>query len=266
MSALILALLEPDSPSPVSPKVDPNEVTEAVEERPKFYRPQLKEVSRRALDTFSQPSNPKRVNRFGVILESFDPRLVAEVMRDLVSLIASLPPGHRLIVASPTSSPFWERLRKQLPIDFQDGQFDMVPVWKTYWIDKKPKAPEGVRPQFEKRIGTAVRRFQMKPARDTAVTPINPDAGRELPLGMSPANKPARHLGPVSVTPQLFLWSGRSPRPGEKVLVPDSEQILSIQRVNGLIAEIGPDRVATDLTGFVYNQPLDLWVRGERKN
>lgn len=261
----LLAFLEPDAPAPVPERLDPYESTEAVEDRPAFIKPTLPKSSKKPLDSLSSQPNPPKLQRFGVILESFDPRILSEVMRDIMSLIAGLPPDNRLVISSPTSGPFWERLSRQLPVDIQDGQFDMVKVWKTYWIDNKPEAPEGVRPQFEKRIGNSVRRFMMRPARDTATTPINPDAGRELPLGMSPSNKPTQHLGPVSVTPQIFLWSSRSPRVGEKVLVPDEESIKTISRINGSMAEVGDDKVALDMSSFVYHQPLDLWVRGEGK-
>lgn len=234
--------------------------TEDMEER-EFIKPVLPESHKQELETLTSPIIPPKLVRFGVILESFDERIVSELTRDLLNLIASLPATNRLVVCSPNSGPLWDKLKAQLPVDFQFGGFELVPLWKSYWINEKPKAPEGIVPQLSKRVANPiVKRVTMKRGLDTTPTPINPDAGRMLPLGQNPSFRRQPTMAPVTMTPQLYLWSSRAPTPGEKVLVPGTDIVENIVSVAGTMAKIGSNHISLDMREYAYFAHLNVWA------
>jgi hypothetical protein len=211
------------------------------------------------VEELSQPDSQKRLVRFGVIAESFQPRIVSEIVRDVLNLVASLPAGSRLVVASPNSDPFWERLCGSVPVDFQVGGFEAVSTWKVYWSEKKPPYPEGVRPQFEKFVGEVRKKVPLRPGNPSPM-PVNPDAGRMLPNNFNPMFRRQPTMAPVQMTPQLYLWSSRSPTAGEKVLDPQTEVVESIVSVSGSMAKVGAEHRMLDMAGYEFFQPLDLWA------
>jgi hypothetical protein len=194
------------------PKMEPGFVDDP-RLSPLFIKPQRPEYRKTPVEDRSLNKPSKDLYRFGVIVEDFSSEIIGEVTRDLISLISSLPSTSRLVVVSPSSGDFWEKIASTLPIDLQLGNFDSVKVWKVYWKFTKPVPPSGVRYTFEKRVGNpGVKRIVLRPNLDSAPVPVNPDANRMLPAGQSPSfSRRPSMMGPVQTTPQLYLWSGCIP-------------------------------------------------------
>lgn len=205
-------LFEVPPPAEDLPKMEPGFVDNP-RLSPLFIKPQRPESKKTSVEDRSLEKPSKHLYRFGVVVEDFSAELVAEVVRDIIALVGSLPSTSRLVVVSPSSGEFWTKLTSTLPIDLQLGNFDSVKVWKVYWKTTKPNPPPGVRFTFEKRVGNpGVRRIVLRPAMDTATTPVNPDANRMLPAGQSPSySRRPTMMAPVQMTPQLYLWSGSIP-------------------------------------------------------
>lgn len=206
------------------------------------------------------PTEYTKRTRFGVILESLDERILTTVTRDILSMVASMAPGERLVVCPATSGDLWERLANQMPIDIQYGGFEGVPTWKTYWIHKKPTPPKGVHPNLEERVvNPNVRQLRLRPGGYVPM-PTNRDDSWVAPLNQNPSFRRMPTMAPVQMTPQLYLWSSRAPASGEKVLVPDTEEVMTIASIEGSVAKVGPNHVAIDMRGYEFFQPLDLWA------
>lgn len=259
MSRLYVALLEPDFPNPLPETVEPLREVDTNSPAKAFIRPGLPRSSRRSIEDLAQAPAQKRLIRFGVIVESFAEKIVNEVVRDVLSLVASLPANARLVLVSPTSGPFWEKIASSVPVDIQHGGFDLVPVWKTYWINQKPIPPKGVHPQFEKFLGEVRKKVALRPGTPSPM-PINPDANRMLPMGQNPTFRRVPTLAPVTMTPQLYLWSSRAPVAGEKVLDPHTEEIETIVSIDGAMAKIGSEHRMLNMEGYEFFQPLDMWA------
>lgn len=259
MKRLYVALLEPDLPSPPATQVAPEQEVSPEAPSRQFIRPVRPSVTRRSLTELAQTDVQKRLVRFGVIVESFDEKIVSEVVRDVLNLVASLPSNSRLVVASPNSGPFWQKLCSSVPVDFQVGGFENVSTWKMYWANTKPAVPKGIRPQFEKFVGEVRKKISLKPGHHSPM-PVNPDANRMLPNNFNPMFRRQPTLAPVTMTPQLYLWSSRSPAAGEKVLEPSTEAVESIVSIAGAMAKIGSDHRMLNMEGYEFFQPLDLWA------
>jgi hypothetical protein len=259
---LFIALLEPDHQVQPGIRISPEQEDFLSGEKAPFQRPVLPRTTRTPSPSSEEFSPTKNAVRFGVILESFDPRIITEVARDVLNLVGSLPPGSRLTLVSPTSGPLLEQLRENLPVDIQTGGWDLVGTWKTYWIHTKPKPPAGVIPQFEKFLGDSRKRATLRPGIIPSM-PVNPDANRSLPAGLHPGNRSAPGRAPVSMTPQIYMWSSTQPRAGEKIVHPDNDQVLDIVKVHpdGFTAEVGADRVLVDMRGYKFFKPIDSWVQ-----
>ena len=175
---------------------------------PKFVKPILQETRKKSLDSMTVEVAAKKLYRFGIVVEKFSSEIISEVTRDIINLVSSISNDARLVVVSPNSDPFWERLATQFPIDLQKGEFDLVKTWKVYWTEKKPPPPKGVRFKFDKRVGNpGIKRIILRPGLDTSYVPPNKDENRMLPLGQSPSMMRVPTRGPVQMTPQLYLWS-----------------------------------------------------------
>lgn len=213
-----------------------------------------------SLTPFSQPKTaPSKLTRFGVILESLDERILTSVTRDILALVASLPPGERLVVCPATSGDIWERLAEQMPIDIQYGGFEKT-LWKTYWINKKPQPPKGIRPTLEERVASTERKpLKLRPGTDVPM-PTNRDDGWVLPAQDNPNFRRVPTMAPVQMTPQLYLWSSRAPVSGEKVVFPETEEVMTIVSISGSVAKVGPNHVSLDMSGYEYFQPLNVWA------
>lgn len=208
----IQLLVDEGLPPVAIPAVEP-ELIDDPKLSPEFLKPVLPSVVRDSLSEMSIPEPAKSLYRFGIVVEEFSADIVNEVMRDLIALLGSIAPTSRLVIVSPNSSPTWEKISTTLPIDVQYGGFDRVSVWKVYWKTEKPRPPAGVSFSFEKRIGNpGVKKIILRPSLDTAPNPVNPDANRMLPLGQSPSfRRQPSMVGPVHMTPQLYLWSSKIP-------------------------------------------------------
>lgn len=209
MSDLNFLIEMPPAPSDV-PLTVPGTIEE--NQSPQFFPPSRPASVKTPVDDRSLQEPPKKLYRFGIVSEDFSAELASEITRDLISIIGSLPPTCRLVVVSPTSGEFWDRISKTLPIDLQLGNFDSVRVWKVYWKNTKPNPPPGVTFSFEKRVGNPdVKRVVLRPSNES-VMPVNPDANRMLPAGQSPSfSRQPSMVGPVTMTPQLYLWSKSIP-------------------------------------------------------
>ena len=259
MTRIYVALLEPDHPPLRVTKVSPDQEVSPESPSRQFIRPVRPPVTHRDITDLSQTESPKKLVRFGVIVENFRTKIVSEVVRDILNLVSSLPASSRLVLVSPNSNPFWEKLRSTVPVDFQFGGFETVSTWKIYWETTKPTPPKGVIPKFEKFLGEVQKRMPLRPG-PQSIMPVNPDAGRMLPNNFNPLFRTQPTLGPVSMTPQLYLWSARAPSSGEKVMVPETESVETIASISGTMARVGPNKVSLDMDGYEFFQPLDIWV------
>lgn len=282
VARLVVALVEPDDiddqsvssdidtdielapPEVANPDFFPDEEIQVVDPAPEVRvveKRQLTPPKRISLLPTSQtPSTPSKLVRFGVILESMDERILTSVIRDLLSMVASLPPGERLVVCPASSGDIWAQLAKQMPIDIQYGDFTGVPTWKTYWIDKKPQAPSGVRTTLEERVvSPEAKRLRLRPGTPPPM-PTNRDDGWVAPNRDSPEFRRVPTMAPVQMTPQLYLWSSRAPVSGEKVVFPETEEVMTISSIHGSMAKVGPNHVQLDMRGYEFFQPLDVWV------
>lgn len=148
---------------------------------------------------------------FGILLEAVTPEVISEVVRDVLTCISMSRAGSRVRLYSPVIDTLKEHLSSALPVDFVRGSYESCVTWKGYWIDHKPRVPEGVKCSLWLRVRNP-NRVQLKFLKNKGYpTPRYPDEPRLAPPGLSPMTKrqpPIPPPGVPSQVPNLYPWLG----------------------------------------------------------
>jgi hypothetical protein len=148
---------------------------------------------------------------FGVVYEEMNPPTISEISRDIIGLLAALPPSTRLAVVSPNSRELYARLGTAFDVDFQDGGFNNPRIiWKAYYQKQVPIPPDAVSYKYVRRIlpPEARKKITIRPNKPNMPSLERPGDFRTVPPGMSPMTMRPTYRGPAPQgTPQLLMYS-----------------------------------------------------------
>jgi hypothetical protein len=110
--------------------------------------PRFSDVGHRTTQ-FEDQSAFDRLDRptvaFGILYERLDDECVSSILRDVLTLVGSLPAIQRLAIYSPNAIELRAAFGSTIDADFISGQYDSCKIWKAYYYEKKPVPPQGVK-------------------------------------------------------------------------------------------------------------------------